>query len=114
MNIYQESGTSLFESEGFFYDLNKIFLLSHSLPTVRVKISDLLWQHDSQGGLDFYRVQKADLNVPLVVTQILQGCLVLDGEHRTEKAIWENLKTLPVKFLTKKDLELTLVLICSN
>ena len=110
MNIYQESGTSLFESEGSFYDLNKIFLLSHSLPTVRVEISDLLWQHDSQGGLDFCRVQKADLNVPLLVTQMFQGCLVLDGEHRTEKAIRENIKTLPVKFLTKEIFESTLVL----
>lgn len=110
MNTYQESGTSLFESEGSVYDLNKIFQLSHSLPTARIEISEILWQHCSQGGLDKNRVDKADLNVPILVTPTLEGWLVLDGEHRTEKGIRENLKTLPVKILTREDFESTLVL----
>ena len=106
MDIYQEE-QSHFESEGKLYDLNPLFQLAHNLPAIDFDLTALKWGlRTDLDAEDEYRIQKADLNIPILITYDPQwGYILIDGEHRTQRAIREGKQSLPAKFLTAEQLE---------
>lgn len=52
------------------------------------------------------RIQTADLKAPIIVMNSEKGEIItLDGLHRLEKAVQENLIKLPGKFITQDELD---------
>lgn len=86
--LYQEEPGSTFASGGKEYDLNKIFTDIDDLPKVLFFTHDLKWvlKYDKP---DPNRVQKADLNAPILVAYYENEFLVVDGLHRLSKAVTE-------------------------
>lgn len=81
---YQEY-KSTFTHDGIEYDLNKLFEFSELLPVELFDIDDLDWVLD-HSTIDNNRVENADVNVPILITQYNGKYVVLDGAHRLTKA----------------------------
>ncbi len=101
------------------------------LPVVEVPLENLLWHFDmpvwAKDGTDDWnltpwdvinnkpgstihrqRMDKADLNYPIILTEYKSRLVALDGVHRLVKAYLQNRKTIPAKiipseFLTMKE-----------
>lgn len=91
--VYQEEGESIFESEGVKYDLN--YILRNTNLIRPSQISPLRLQWCISKDLDPVRVEKADTDVPVLVTIDKGRLLVVDGEHRVSKALGKKLTVIP-------------------
>lgn len=90
---YQEEGESIFESDGVKYDLNYIFRNTNLIRPSH--ISPLRLQWCIPNNLDPARVERADTDVPVLVTIYKGQLLVVDGAHRTKKALNKKLTVIP-------------------
>ncbi len=97
MAVYQEKD-STFESDGVTYDLNYIFEAVQHEPIQHINISKLVWVlvFDTK-PVNKARVDRADLNVPILVTKYIGNELTVDGAHRIRKAIKEKVESLPYR-----------------
>lgn len=100
---YQEAN-SIFASNGKHYDLNVLFKLVENKPIKTVLIDHLVWQLDRK--LDPARIDRVDLSYPILITEDPDGfILIVDGEHRTHKAIESGLRDIQAKQITPEELE---------
>lgn len=93
MKVYQEEAGGTFEADGVRYDLNGILRDSARLPVNHIALAKLKWCLGST-TLKEERVEAADFMVPILITPYMGKVLmnrgkplVVDGEHRTTKAI---------------------------
>lgn len=99
---YQEEEGGYFESDGVSYDLNYIWRALKDAPVEKIHVSKLKWLLDHVEGLDEERVQRADLDAPLLVTLYKGHELVVDGIHRLAQAVREGVTTLPYQRVSSK------------
>lgn len=95
MNAYQEEN-STFESNGVYYDLNKILQAVADQPIEYIDVTKLKWvlefDEPQQDRLD-----KADLATPILVTKYQGRELAVDGLHRIARAVRDKVKQLPYR-----------------
>lgn len=91
--VYQEEDGGTFEANGVLYDLNYIFREVAKEPVHEIEVSKLDWVLEYCHS-DPERVKKADLDAPILVTKFEGKELVVDGEHRLQKAFKEKKKTM--------------------
>jgi len=103
---YQEEEGGTFESNGVRYDLNQIFRAVAALPILTIKVNRLKWVIDPHAQIDQARVDRADLDAPLLVTTMSNGRqLVVDGLHRLVKAVQKGVPALPYHRVSPQVLE---------
>lgn len=83
--VYQEH-ESTFESDGTMYDLNRIFRQTHGDTVHTIDLDKLVWVLKFVKGYDPERVQRSDVDVPILVAKVDGRMLVVDGLHRLIKA----------------------------
>lgn len=101
--MYQEETTSTFTHHSQKYNLNKLLSITASRPIQTIPTKDLVWILDFT-TVDPQRIEKADINSPLLVIKEDQY-IVLDGAHRLAKAVQQNIPELSYRKVTTKDLE---------
>lgn len=101
--VYQEEPGGSVTHDGARYDLNKLLQAADGSPIAYFKVSDLEWVLTELS--DKERVQQADLNAPLLVTEWHGRWVILDGEHRLRKALKEKTIFLPGKVVDAEELE---------
>ncbi len=84
-------------------DLNKLFDITRHRWAIQMDILDLKWILYCT-KIEKDRVERADYNVPILVTKEKAGYVVLDGVHRLKKAYNEQLKIIKVKLVTQDEL----------
>ncbi len=107
MKIYQEH-KSLFSHNNKNYDLNKIFKIVHNKPIKQFPINKLKWIL-KYSYLKQNRINKSDINYPIIITKEKNKFFVVDGIHRLSKLAENNIQFVNVKFLTNKELNSTLI-----
>lgn len=106
--IYQEY-ESTFSNNHRTYDLNKIFKFVHNKKTRLLDISKLKWMFKHIDKLNKNRINKADINIPIIITKENDRYIVVDGMHRLQKSINNNKTVIPYKYLSKKELNQSLI-----
>jgi len=107
--IYHEEPTSTVTHDGNEYSVNKLLTATKYTKVRPTLVSDLKWilQDDN---LDQSRVSRADLSAPILITKMSDGRLVvIDGAHRLQKAIQDNVVSLPAKFINDTVLRSALI-----
>lgn len=97
---YREGGS--ITHDGVEYDFDSVMSIAEKMPTKTCSVNKLSWvlQYDTPNK---ERLERADITVPLIVTKSVNGKLAaIDGLHRLAKAVRDNVKTLPVKYVTPK------------
>jgi len=98
--MYQEEADSTFTHWGKVYNLN--WFLSRAqdeLPKKSVEVRRIAHWVTGQ-ELDPDRVSRADVKTPILVTKDRRvGLVILDGTHRTARALELHLTTLPARFI---------------
>jgi hypothetical protein len=84
MEAYSEY-RSFFFHQGRRYSLNKLLAATAKLKTERVPMSRLAW--NLAGDADPERVAAADPSVPILVFRQGTREVIVDGLHRTKKAL---------------------------
>lgn len=100
--VYQEEEGGYFESDGKQYDLNHMWRALKNAPVEKIHVSKLTWVLEWVDGLDEARVERADLDAPLLVTLYKGHELTVDGIHRLAKAVKHGVKTLNFQRVSKK------------
>lgn len=101
--LYQEESDSTFTHWGVHYSVNKAIELTwKSKPTV-VPMKDLKW--NEMDGLDTERVERSDVEIPLIAVYEDGRYYVVDGNHRLKKLISEGATDVAVRILTGSMLE---------
>lgn len=106
--IYQEY-ESTFSNNHKTYDLNKIFKFVHSKKTKLLNISKLKWMFNHVDKLNKTRINKADISIPIIITKENDKYIIVDGMHRLQKSINHNKIMIPYKYLSKKELNQSLI-----
>lgn len=106
--IYQEESGSTFTSDGVNYDLNKIFKAVAKEPIGSIAVSKIKWVLD-YATPDVSRVDKADLDAPILVTLYQRKELVVDGLHRLAKAVKEKKTHLPFRRVSERIMQETVI-----
>jgi len=96
--VYSEGADSLLTHNGATYQLDKLFELTRDLPVVRFPLDKLKWNVDS-GTPDPDRVDKADPSVPILVTHENGRDIILDGLHRSTKALRAGETSIPTRIV---------------
>ena len=97
---YREGGS--ITHDGVEYDFDRVMSIAEKLPTKTCSVDRLSWilKYDTPNK---ERLERADITVPLIVTKSSNGKLAaIDGLHRLAKAVRDNVKTLPVKYVSPK------------
>jgi hypothetical protein len=97
---YREGGS--ITHDGVEYDFDRVMSIAEKLPTKTCSVDKLSWilKYDTPNK---ERLERADITVPLIVTKSSNGKLAaIDGLHRLAKAVRDNVKTLPVKYVSPK------------
>jgi hypothetical protein len=83
------------------YNLNCIFKLTEKIKPKTFKVSDLNWvlKYDKP---DKDRVEKADVNVPVIISNYKNKLVAIDGLHRLQKAVNLNLDSIEGKFISSE------------
>ena len=97
--MYQEEDDSTFTHNGKTYSVNEMLRRAKSLP---IKDTPVMWVEwcasPDKTKADRARTNAADLEAPILYTvDPKHGHVVLDGAHRTAKAVKLRHKTLPGK-----------------
>jgi hypothetical protein len=121
--IYQEDENDSFTHNGKKYNLNALLRLTHLRNITFLKINKLVWilKHTQyindksevictscrKGPSHWHeeRVSDADITKPILVINDNSRWVIVDGVHRLEKAIKENVAELPVIVVTDEDLD---------
>lgn len=104
--LYQEEN-SYFTHDGNKYDINQVFniIQDMEIQSKNVNIDKLDWVI-SHTDIDKNRVSKADINVPIIITKMKDGKLViLDGIHRLVKSKNDNKKSILSIEIPEEELE---------
>lgn len=101
--MYQEEADSTFTHNGKTYVLNDMLRRAKSLPVKDVPVMWIAWcASEDKSKSDRERTDRADLDAPILYTvDPVYGHVVLDGAHRTAKAVKQNKKTLPGREIPK-------------
>lgn len=92
--LYQEEDDSVIQHDGKYYSVNQILKDTQFLPSRKLAVS-VFEQHITPSTLDQERIERADLNAPIVYTiDPKWGYVVLDGAHRVAKAMLTGVKTI--------------------
>ena len=97
---YREGGS--ITHDGVEYDFDRVMSIAEKLPTKTCSVDKLSWilKYDTPNK---ERLERADITVPLIVTKSSNSKLAaIDGLHRLAKAVRDNVKTLPVKYVSPK------------
>lgn len=92
------------------YDFNKLYELSLPISIVNITVDNishlLVWNY-----VDKPRVDRAILTYPILICKLndSDNLIMLDGMHRLQKAVWNNTKTLPCKYLTEEMLDACII-----
>lgn len=88
-----------------YYTVNQLIEYVKGKPTITVKLSELKWVL-TDTKLNKKRVAKAVIEgFPIIVKKTKDGRLaILDGHHRTTKALQENHTTIKAVLITEADL----------
>lgn len=116
---YQEEEDSTFENNGNIYSLNIIFDESENLPVEEFSISKLDWVLDydlvrlDELKKELKRVESSDINIPILVwkdpkQEKSEQWVIVDGIHRLTKAIMKNKKTIKIRKLTNRIMQMAL------
>jgi hypothetical protein len=100
---YREGGSII--HDGVEYDFDAVMSIAEKLPTEQCPVDKLSWvlKYDTA---DKNRTNKADISFPLIVAKSVDNKLtVIDGLHRLNKAVRENVKTLPIKYIKSTELK---------
>ena len=100
---YREGGS--ITHDGVEYDFDSVMSIAEKMPTKTCSVDKLSWvlEYDTPNK---ERLERADITVPLIVTKSVNGKLAaIDGLHRLAKAVRDNVKTLPVKYIKPSELE---------
>ncbi len=92
--MWNEPDDSTFTHDGHTYDLNGLLSATLGMPVHKIPVSKLIWIFKWTGKettSDLQRDDNADLNAPILVTNLKGQLVVLDGLHRLEKAFKEKL-----------------------
>ena len=108
VNLFKDEDYSEYKStfihNDIEYDLNKLFELTSETKSEKtdIKLLDWVLQYTD---VDIKRVKKADINIPIIITNSNNKLVVLDGVHRLQKAIDNKDKFILTKFIDEKELE---------
>jgi hypothetical protein len=106
---YKEGPDSTATHNGKEYQLDVLFKLAHDRPPVDVPIDKLKWVLP-YADIDFDRLMKADVSVPvLVYNDRKYGLTVIDGAHRLSKAVMRDLPSIPAIILSDSDMKQALI-----
>lgn len=99
--LYQEKKDSTFTHDNIEYSLNKLERLVDKSKPIDIEVSKLKWILKYTKIFKF-RVEKANIKYPILITKYGKRWVVLDGAHRLQKAINENIKLLPAIKVTQE------------
>jgi len=100
---YLEGGSII--HDGVEYNFDAVMSIAEKLPTKQCSVDELSWilNYDTPNPT---RTNKADLSFPLIVSKSVNGKLaVIDGLHRLNLAVRNDVKTLPVKYIPLAELK---------
>lgn len=105
---YSEGHESTFSHAGSKYSVDKAISQVAKQPIVDVLVKDLKWvfdEEESNTTTDPDRVQKADLQHPIILAKWNGKLVPVDGAHRLKKAINEGKTHIKAKMITPEQLE---------
>lgn len=108
VNLFKDEDYSEYKStfihNDIEYDLNKLFELTSETKSEKtdIKLLDWVLQYTD---VDNKRVKKADINIPIIITNSNNKLVVLDGVHRLQKSIQDKQDFILTKFIDEKELE---------
>lgn len=103
-DIYQESPTSTFTHDGKDYNLNQVLQAVSGRPVDDHSVEELKWVLDHTDTHPA-RINAADTNTPVLVTNWNGKKTVVDGAHRLAKAIEEGRTSIPGRMVGDEDLQ---------
>jgi hypothetical protein len=95
--VYQEPN-SFFRYDGEIYYLNMVFQITKNIPAMLFPVNELSWILFGS-DLSPERVEKADLSYPIIISELGDKFIVIDGAHRLAKAIAEKDNEIQVKII---------------
>lgn len=122
---YQEHEGDSFKHDGTHYDINKIFNVVYKKEVSHASVMDLVWNLEHSKMIDnagklvcgscytmkgnkvehAERVSKVNLSHPIIVLRVDNSKLLcIDGVHRIEKALKTGVENLPIKIISKEEL----------
>lgn len=105
---YREGKHSHFTHMGRQYYVDDLIALTKDKPIYFIDVSALVWVFEYSTP-DEGRILKADLSVPIIVTEDrVNGkneLIILDGLHRLAQAVRKRKKTIAAYMVTKSDLK---------
>lgn len=101
--LYQEEETSTFTHWGKNYNLNSVLAAIEKRPVRDIPLKAVAWCIEDD--LDEARVNAADTSHPLIISKEDGVYYVLDGNHRLKKLSDEGATSVPVKYITEKELQ---------
>ncbi len=93
---------STFTHNGKEYDLNKIFERTKDLNSKKISLDKIKWILKYSGNLNKKRIEHADVSIPVLIYNMGDKKVVLDGAHRLANAFSKNLNEIPYKRVTKE------------
>ena len=109
--LYQESSDSQFEHDGQQYDLNHLLKITDGSEIHDIPLDQLKWILDWDDA-DPKRVKSADKSAPILVTwwsdeeEDTHKLVVLDGLHRTTRALKDGDEYIQGIYVDEDDLSL--------
>jgi len=106
--LYQEERGSTFTHDGKEYDLNKVIRLSRNNMVMVYSVSDLAWilDYDTPSAR---RTGSANVNIPILIAQLGDKKVVIDGLHRLAKAVDKGMSTIKGKMVSDDVLQQCLI-----
>jgi predicted esterase YcpF (UPF0227 family) len=107
-NLFKDEDYSEYKStfihNDIEYDLNKLFDMTSETKAEKtdIKLLDWVLQYTD---IENNRVKKADINIPIIITNSNNKLVVLDGVHRLQKSIDNGNEYILTKFIDEKELE---------
>ena len=91
--------TSWTFEDGTKYTISQVLQMSKDIEVQLVPISEII-KIRTVTELDPIRVKNADLSYPILVIKNLKEIYILDGNHRLQKSINQNLSFIKVKYIS--------------
>ena len=95
--VYQEPN-SFVSYDRKIYKLNTILQIANTFPVALMPVRELSLLLDSH-HLSYERVKKANLSYPVIISELRDKFIVLDGVHRLAKSIVAGISDIPAKFI---------------
>lgn len=112
MDTYREGPNSTFTHYGKLYSVDKLLELTQDIPTEKCPVIQLMWILEYDHPLTKERedrIDRADLSIPIRITDSDRAPVVLDGIHRLRKAVRGCDSSIKVKKVSDEILTLCLI-----